>query len=79
MTKDEWTKVRAEPYIPLGVWFSYYRETGGLIDDPIFFEQEFNRLLEDRPIYLYGGYIMQLTPETARRRLFNYYDSIFGL
>ncbi len=79
MTREEWIKVRAEPYIPLGVWFSYYRENGGLISDPIFFEERFNKLLSDKPIYLYGGYLMHLTPETAKNRLFGYYDTLFGI
>jgi len=79
MTREEWIKVRDEPHIPLGVWFSYYKETGGDIDDPIEFEKEFKRKLEDYPIYTMGGRLMQLNMYTARKRLTNYYDTIFSL
>ena len=79
MTREEWIKVRDEPHIPLGVWFSYYKENGGEIEDPIEFEKEFKRKMEMYPIYLMGGRLMQLNMQSARHRLTGYYDSIFSL
>ena len=79
MTKEEWIKVRQEPYIPLGVWFSYYRETGGIIDDPVEFESRFEEILQEHPILYNNGTLVHITFETARGRLYNYYDLIFGL
>jgi hypothetical protein len=81
MTREEWVKVKGEPYVPLGVWFSYYRENGGLIEDPVEFETQFDEVVSQHPIFLdkNTGLLMHVTPDTARKRLFDYYDSIFGL
>lgn len=80
MTKEEWKKVREEPYIPLGVWFSYYKENGGDITDPIEFEKKFNDILRSKPIFysIRRGTVMQITLQTAKNRLFKYYDSIYN-
>lgn len=81
MIKEEWIKVREEPHIPLGVWFSYYRERDGEIDDPVEFERIFNQVITQCPIFYdpTRGVIVRITAETARRRLFEYYDSTFDL
>lgn len=80
MTKEEWVKVRGEPYIPLGVWFSYYKENGGTIEDPIHFEEEFDRCVSGgTSIFHMHGRIMKMDIHTATDRLFRYYDSIFSI
>jgi hypothetical protein len=81
MTREEWVKVREEPHVPLGVWFSYYRSNGGLIDDPSEFERTFNEVIAEHRIFIdpLRGLLMHVTTETARKRLFNYYDTMFGL
>lgn len=81
MTKEEWLRVKREPEIPLGVWFSYYKERGGTYDDPIFFEQAFNQAMIQEPIIVYQGSerMRQVTRESARYCLMSYYDSIFNV
>lgn len=79
MTKEEWIHVKKQPYIPLGVWFSYYKERGGIIEDAMEFEQYFNKIMRDTPIYVRHGSVRHITPETAKYNLFSYYDSIFDL
>jgi len=81
MTKEEWVRVREEPHIPLGVWFSYYKENGGTIDDPIEFEKKFNEVVSS-PFVTYSelyNTLMHITPQSAKARLFNYYDSIYDI
>ena len=81
MTREEWVKVKGEPYIPLGVWFSYYRENGGWIDDPIEFEAKFNEIIKYHPVFYSEMHntLMHISIETAKSRLFNYYDLMYGL
>lgn len=77
MTKEEWIKVRDEPYIPLGVWFSYYKEMGGDIEDPTEFEKQFNHVTSGIYLVVVRGQLREISYETALRRLLNYYDNIF--
>ena len=81
MTKEEWVKVREEPHIPLGVWFSYYKDNGGDIDDPVEFEDRFNEIINAHHIFFSEMYqtLMHVTQQTAKARLFNYYDSIYDI
>ena len=80
MTVEEWTKVREEPYIPLGVWFSYYRECGGDIEDPITFEEEFMKRVSYGTVIIMSECVMKrITLDTAKSRLFAYYDKKFNI
>jgi hypothetical protein len=79
MTRDEWLKVREEPYIPLGVWFEFFKARGGDIEDPIEFEAIFSKLLRDKPVFIRYGHVMTINEDTARYNLSTYYNSIFGL
>lgn len=80
MTREEWVKVRVEPHIPLGVWFSYYREMGGDIEDPIEFEEVFLRIMREQPLYIDVAYgkLIHINEDSARNRLYSYYDSMFS-
>jgi len=33
MTKDEYLELLKLPEIPISIWFEYYRERGGIVDD----------------------------------------------
>lgn len=80
MTVEEWVKVRSEPYVPLGVWFSYYKECGGDIEDPIIFEQEFvKRVSHGTVIIMNKGKMQRINLDIAKSRLFTYYDNKFNI
>ena len=81
MTKHEWEKIRSEPEIPLGVLFSYYKDNGGIIQDPVQFEQRLHIIIMQHQLLVnpQTGVVTHVTHNTVRRRVHNYYDTIFGL
>lgn len=77
MTKEQWHHVRNMPEIPLYVWFEYYREKGGVIENLAEFESQFYHILLQQPLMIIGGKQVLVTFQTAVERLFDYYKNKF--
>ncbi len=62
----------------MDVWFEYYRENGGYLEDIDMFERFFVKMATERPIFTKpDGSHITANYETAVHRLFWYYDQKF--
>jgi len=76
MTKDQWLILRNQQELPMSVWFEYYRENGGLIQDFNDFVEQFSLLLL-RPRLLSNGRVIHINLATAWNRISKYYNKKF--
>lgn len=77
MTKDEWEKERKKDIHSIEVYFKYYREKGGKLDDISQFSSIFHQM-NGQIISCESG-IKQLSQESALKRLRDYYDQKFEM
>ena len=90
MTKQRWETLRSLVEIPMDVFWEYYQESGGVIQEFPIFVQVFTEVLAGHKIDLgqfamytpyetvgKDGTKLRVTYETAVHRLYNYYDDKF--
>lgn len=79
MTESEWEVLKTQREIPMSVWYEYYRERGGLIDDFEAFEQIFTEMLFNQPIlFTSNGGSKKITLASATHCIHDYYGKKFG-
>jgi hypothetical protein len=76
MTKEQWLTVRNQPEIPMDVWFSFYKEKGGIADRALF-DQMFVRGIWEQPIFVKLG--KKITFEGCIRKIHDHYNAKFGV
>lgn len=79
MTKEQWIQIRDQFHIPIEVWFDYYRERGGSIQDLQTFTITFYEILPKNHIVQTNKWTRKITFETAVKQLFEYYNNKFDL
>lgn len=77
MTKEQWHQVRNLEEIPVFIWFEYYKESGGIIDDLDMFQNMFFRILVRQPIVACTRGAVMVNFTTAVGRLNEYYENKF--
>lgn len=78
MKKEEWESIRDQIKFPTGVWFSFYKERGGTIDDIKEFERVFLKVM-GKIVVCTDGAIREITEESALHKIKSYYDAKFLL
>lgn len=78
MTKQEWLKIRTLKEIPKQIWFSFYREKGGIIDNLEDFWKAFVEILSTQ-MMIFPQTQKRLTFKSALNQLYSYYNSKFEL
>lgn len=76
MTKEQWLLTREKPEIPMDVWFSFYKEKGGVADMHLF-EQMFVNGIFQKPVFVKLG--KQVTFASCLNNLFAHYNKKFNL
>lgn len=79
MTKQEWQVARSSTNIPMEMWFDYYKDRGGTINDIWQFEQIFTSLIANESLIITNHGQKQITFTSAINSMFNYYDTKFSL
>lgn len=80
LTKEEWEHWREMPNIPIDVWFSFYKEKGGYLEDVQQFTQIFLTLVNNQSTVMGSNGIMkEITPQGAFGKMKEYYDKKFGI
>lgn len=80
MTKDQYLLILQKPEIPMGVWFDYYRERGGIISDPIEFERIFSVMIwNEATTKGSDGNMKKITLNSALRNFYEYYNKKFNI
>ena len=80
LTKEEWEHWREMPNIPIDVWFSFYREKGGYLEDINEFSNIFLTFVNNRAtVKGSDGQMKEITPSGAFGKMREYYDAKFGL
>lgn len=76
MTKEQWLLTREKPEIPMDVWFSFYKEKGGIADVSLF-EKMFTNAIFQEPVFL--RIQKKVTFASCLNKLFTHYNEKFGL
>lgn len=80
MTKEQFLLILKQPEIPMEVWFEYYRERGGMIDDFEKFSYIFSIILWNKQeIQGSDGNMKQVTLASAFYQFHDYYAKKFNL
>ena len=80
MTKEEFLFIVKQPEIPMEVWFDYYRERGGMINDLEQFIHVFSIILwNEQIIQGSDGNMKKVTPTSAFSQFHDYYAKKFNL
>jgi hypothetical protein len=79
MTKDEYIQLRKQREIPIPIWFEFYKERGGLLDDIGEFEKVFTTVTVNQSIIATPSGAKQVTFKSALEHFYNYYNNKFGL
>jgi hypothetical protein len=80
MTQEEYLVIRNKKEIPFEVWFEYYRERGGTIEDFKKFEEVFTILLFNAAeVQSSNGQMREVTLKSALENFYAYYNQKFGL
>lgn len=79
MTKEEWQQVREQPQISRDVWFSFYKEKGGVLDNIDDFWRTFRTVVDNKMIFINDTGQRQVTLDSAMKNMFTYYDTKFGI
>jgi hypothetical protein len=78
MTREKWLQTRSEPEIPMELWFSFYQERGGSLEFDEF-KKYFSIIIQGRMVTGTDGSMKYVNYETARNKLTEYYDDVYGL
>ena len=80
LTKENWEHWREMPNIPIDVWFSFYKEKGGILDDVVEFTKIFITFINNKAtVQGSDGVMKEITPQGAFKKMKEYYDAKFGL
>ncbi len=80
LTKEEWEHWREMPNIPIDVWFSFYREKGGYVDNVDDFTNIFLTLVNNNMIVTgTDGTDKRISAGSAWNNMKPYYDHKFGI
>lgn len=80
LTKEEWEHWREMPNIPIDVWFSFYREKGGYLDNIEDFTNIFLTMVNNRMIVEGSdGVMKEISARSAFSKMKEYYDVKFGI
>ena len=80
MTKETFLKIKDQTDIPMDVWFEYYRDRGGIIQDFDYFNQVFSTLLVNRATVAGSdGRMKEITLQSAYNQFYDYYSKKFNL
>lgn len=78
ITKEQWQQVRDMEEIPLFLWFDYYRENGGVVEDLGIFESHLWNILAQEPMIISKqGRPLRVNYDTAVNRLYDFYVNKF--
>lgn len=79
ITQNEWHGVRNHEHWPIELFYSFYKEKGGYINNQVEFENAFTRICTQMPhVITNHGIFMGVTHETAILKMFKHYDNKFG-
>lgn len=80
MTQDEWLKTK-QGDITLFVYYEYYKEMGGTIDNYVEFQHYFSQITQGMGMMIQksNGSIVRVSSKSAHDRLVQYYDNKFGI
>ena len=79
MTKDEYLEVIKLPEIPVPIWFEYYRERGGIIEDKSEFEKTFLAAISNEWIVGTASGEKKITLQSAINNFYSYYNKKFDI
>lgn len=77
ITKEQWESIRNMEEIPLYVWYEYYRENGGTIEDLGVFENTFHKIMAQQPLVITRKGPVRLSFDSAVNRIYDYYYNKF--
>lgn len=78
MTRERWLEVKKLQEVPMDVWFDYYREMGGMVNNISLFIEAFSHMIHNQNIVLNSkNKVVELNFNSALRRLYNYFDNKF--
>lgn len=78
MTKQRWEAIKNLKEIPMDVWFEYYIENGGKVNNLLVFTHLFTRILfADDLVRNSTGRLVDVNFKTALNRLYSYYNDKF--
>ena len=79
MTKEEYIEVLKLPEIPIPIWFEYYRERGGTIDDVAEFQKTFFTAIHNEWVVTSPFGAKKITLKSALHNFYSYYNRKFGM
>lgn len=80
MTREQYLLIRDSPEVPMAAWFEFYKEKGGVIDDPAEFEKIFSiALANESHIPGTDGTMKQITLKSALDKFYTHYNEKFGV
>lgn len=79
MTKEQWLAIRELEEIPKEVWFEFYKEQGGLIDNIDIFFQMFSEIVAQQAIMIKNMKPWYVNFNTALSSLYSHYNTKFKI
>ena len=79
MTKDEYLELLKLPEIPISIWFEYYRERGGIVDDINEFQKMFFTAISNEWVTDSPSGVKRITLTSALHNFYSYYNKKFEM
>jgi len=79
MTKEQYLDIISRSQIPMNIWFEYYRERGGLVDDFAQFERLFSTALVNEFTVESSSIPKKISLTSALHNFYSYYNKKFGM
>lgn len=80
LTKEEWEHWREMPNIPIDIWFSFYKEKGGYLDNIEDFTDIFITMINNSMVVEGSdGVMKEVSARSAFNKMKEYYDTKFGI
>lgn len=80
LNKEEWEHWREMPNIPIDIWFSFYKEKGGYLDNIEDFTDIFITMINNRmTVEGSDGVMKEVSARSAFGKMKEYYDTKFGI
>jgi hypothetical protein len=78
ITAQDWYKVRNEEEWSLALFFSFYKDNGGILDNIITFGEVFTKICMLPHFINSKGIFVRVTHELSILKVFEYYDRKYG-
>ena len=78
MTKQRWETIKGLQEVPMDVWFEYYKESGGVLQEGEFIRL-FQEMVASNPVVRNSaGNLSQINLGSSLEKLYNYYNKKFS-